>query len=1012
MSEFMRPIPFDELIEWSLAEYKNEGKVFGIHKDKFYKNESGKMLKTIFGDEISSAVGPAAGPQSQLAQNLIASYLTGARFMEIKTVQIMDGEQIQEAVARPCIFAQDECYNCEWSTELTVGQAFDEYIKAYFAIQVLAKEFGISDKKDFAYNMSVGYDLEGIKSDKVNNYIEGLRSAENTDIFKECLEYLNNNLDKFENVNQEDVDNIKPNICESITLSTLHGCPADEIEAIATYLLDEKKMNTFIKCNPTMLGYEYARKTLDSMGFDYISFTDHHFNNDLQYEDAIVMFEKLLELGKRNELAFGLKITNTFPVDVKRNELPSEEMYMSGRSLLPLSLSMAAMLSEKFEGKLPMSYSGGADGLNIREIFEAIGQPITVATTILKPGGYPRFNQLAKETEDLLDREYKGVDVEKIIALRDKIIAGWEHNKLYREKVGSRKTLSELPLTDCYKAPCKDGGCPIEQQIPEYLKLVAEENYDEAIKVIANDNTAPTILGMICAHHCQEHCTRVDYEKTLQIRDMKLIAAKNAQEKFVSNIKPVDLVSDKKVLVIGAGPGGIAAASYLRRNGMDVTVYEKLEKPYGIVSHVIPEFRIPDEEIKKDYDIAVNQGVKFEFGREVTEKYEDLKKDFDYVVVATGAWAHGNSPVVEGQENVTDALEFLWNVRMGDGFDLGKKVAVIGAGDVAMDCTRLAARQEGVESVSLVYRRTESYMPATQEEVNDVKEEGHEILELVAPVKYDGKVLSCKKMALGEFDESGRKGIHETGEELELEFDTVIGATGAKVDLTAFKENNVNMDDMGRLKLLPTLESNLENVYFVGDCRMGPSTIVRAMGDAKVVALDILKKENLENDFEKFEVAEDNEKLYDKRGVLVPEIEGNEEGTRCLKCDQICEICTEVCPNRANVVINIDGYEDLHQIVHIDGMCNECGNCGVFCPHTGNPYKDKITVFWTELDFNDSENVGFLKLDDNSYKVRMENGNVVDTKLGEGVLSEDLEKFITVLESDYPYYISPTGKVN
>ena len=1011
MSEFMRQIPFNQVIEWSLEEYKNEGRVFGIHKDKFYKNESGKMLKTVFGDEIGSAVGPAAGPQSQLTQNIIASYLTGARFMEIKTVQVMDGEQIQEAVARPCIFAEDECYNCEWSTELEVQQAFEEYTKAYFAIQVLAKEFGISDKKDFAYNMSVGYDLAGIKSDKVNNYIEGLRNAEETEIFKECKEYLLNNLDQFENVTKEDIENIKPNICESITLSTLHGCPADEIEAIATYLLDEKKMNTFIKCNPTMLGYEYARKTLDSMGFDYISFSDHHFNNDLQYEDAVGMFERLLELGAKNELAFGLKITNTFPVDVKRNELPSEEMYMSGRSLLPLSLSMAAMLSEKFEGKLPMSYSGGADAFNIREIFEAIGQPITVATTILKPGGYPRFNQLAKETEDLLDREYKGVDVEKIVALRDKVISSWKNNKLYREKVTSRKTLSELPLTDCYKAPCKDGGCPIEQQIPEYLKLVADGNYDEAIKVIANDNTAPTILGTICAHHCQEHCTRVDYDKTLQIRDMKLIAAENAQEKYVSNIKPVDLVSDKKVLVIGAGPGGIAAASYLRRNGMDVTVYEKLSKPYGIVSHVIPEFRIPDDEIKKDYDIAVNQGVKFEFDREVTEKYEDLKKDFDYVIVATGAWAPGNSPVKEGSENVMDALDFLWKVRMEGGVDVGKRVAVVGAGDVAMDCTRTAARLDGVEKVSLVYRRTESYMPATQEEVNDVKEEGHEILELVAPEKFDGKILTAKKMQLGEFDDSGRKGISETGEVLELEYDTVIGATGAKVDVNPFKENNINMDDMGRLKLLPTLESNVKNVYFVGDCRLGPSTIVRAMGDAKVVALDILKKENLDNDFERFTVEEDKEKIYEKRGVLLPMIEGNEEGTRCLKCDEICEVCTEVCPNRANVTITIDGYEDLHQIVHIDGMCNECGNCGVFCPHTGNPYKDKVTVFWTELDFEDSENVGFLKTGEDSYKVRMENGNIVDTKVGEGVLSEDLERFITTIERDYPYYMNPTGNV-
>ena len=1010
MSEFMRPIPFKDLIDWALEEYKNEGSIFGIKKEKFYKNESGKMLKTVFGDEISSAVGPAAGPQSQLAQNILASYLTGARFIELKTVQKLDGEDIQKAVAKPCINSEDECYNCEWSTELTVKEAYNEYVKAYFAIIALAKELNLSDKKDFAYNMSVGYDLEGIKSEKVDTYIENLRNAGDTDVFKECKSYLEENIDKFSNFNKEDIDNISTNVCDSITLSTLHGCPAEEIEKIASYLIDDKKMSTFIKCNPTMLGYDYARKTLDDMGFDYISFTDHHFKNDLQYEDAVVMIERLLKLAKENDLAFGVKLTNTFPVDVKRNELPAEEMYMSGRSLLPLTVSMAAMLSEKFDGKLPMSYSGGADARNIKEIFKALGQPITVATTILKPGGYLRFNQLAKETEDLLSNELHDVDVEKTIKLRDKTISEWVNNKLYREKVGSRKTNSTLPLTDCYKAPCKDGGCPIEQQIPEYLKLVADGEYDKAIEVIAMDNTAPTILGELCAHYCQDHCTRVDYEKSLQIREMKLIAANKAQDKYLENIKEVDLKSDKKVLVIGAGPGGIAAASYLRRNGVDVTVREKLSKPYGIVSHVIPKFRISDEQIERDYQIAVKQGVKFVFDSEVKESYEELKKDYDYIIAATGAWEKGRSPVKEGSENILDALDFLWDVRMNGKANVGKKVAVVGAGDVAMDCTRTAARLDGVESVALVYRRTEAYMPATQEEVNDVKEEGHKIYELVAPYAYDGKVLKCEKMELGEFDESGRRSINSTGEKLDLEFDTVIGATGARVDTSRFKENNINLDDWGNVKTTENYETNIDNVYVIGDCRAGASTIVKAMGEAKAVCLDILSKENLGNDFEKFEILEDNKIIYEKRGRLNKKLDNENEGCRCLKCDQICEMCTEVCPNRANVAIKVEGFDNLHQIIHLDGMCNECGNCGFYCPHAGRPYKDKLTVFWTKEDFDDSTNTGFLK-DGNKYLVRLENGKVIEVENLDD-LSENMAKLIKAIEENYAYYIKPTEILN
>ena len=1005
MSDLMRPIPFEDLIRWSLEEYKKEDTIFGIKKENFYKNENNTKLKTVFGDTISSAVGPAAGPQSQLAQNILASYLTGARFIELKTVQILDGEDIQKAINKPCIYSEDECYNCEWSTELTVKQAFEEYVKAYFLIIVMAKELGISDSKDFAYNMSVGYDLEGIKSKKIDTYIESLKDAKDSEIFNECVDFLKENIDLFENFGLDDLEKISPVVCDSITLSTLHGCPAEEIEKIARHLIVEKQMSTFIKCNPTMLGYDFVRDTLDKMGFDYISFTDHHFKNDLQYEDAIEMIKRLLDLGEENGKAFGVKLTNTFPVDVKRDELPSDEMYMSGRSLLPLTISMAAMLSEKFDGKLPMSYSGGADGLNIKELFKVLKQPITVASTILKPGGYLRFNQLAEETEDLLSENLDDIDVDEVKKLKEEIIKDWKNNKLYRQKVGSRKTDSPLPITDCYKAPCKDGGCPIGQQVPEYLKLVREGKFDKAMEVIAMDNTAPTILGKLCAHYCQDHCTRVDYEESIQIRDMKLIAAENAQDEFLEKIQKSDIKSDKKVLVIGAGPGGIAAASYLRRNGMDVTVREKLSKPYGIVSHIIPEFRISDKEIEKDYQIAKRQGVNFIFDSEVTESFDELKKDYDYIIAATGAWKEGRSPVKEGSENILDALDFLWDVRMGDGRDLGKKVAVIGAGDVAMDCTRTAARLDGVDEVALVYRRTEAYMPATQEEVDDVKEEGHKIYELIAPYSYDGKVLKCEKMELGDFDQSNRRSINSTGEKLELEFDTVIGATGARVDTTIYEKNNINLDDWGNVKTNDSYETNIDNVYVIGDGRAGASTIVKAMGEAKEVTLDILKKENLSNDFEKFDFEDDEKILFNKRGRLQRKVSGKNEGFRCLKCDQICEMCTEVCPNRANVAIKVDGFDNLKQIIHLDGMCNECGNCSFFCPHAGRPYKDKFTIFWTKEDFDDSTNTGALKLADGKYLLRLENGKEVESTDIKADLPEKLFKILDKIEKDHPYYL-------
>ena len=235
-----------------------------------------------------------------------------------------------------------------------------EYIKAWFILHVIAKEFGLGAQDGFQFNISVGYDLAGIKGDKVNTFIDGMMEAKDTVIFQECRKWLLDNADKFQNFTREDIEAIPSNVCNSATISTLHGCPPQEIESIANYLLTEKHLNTFVKCNPTLLGYDFARKTMDEMGYDYMVFGDFHFRDDLQYEDAVPMLTRLMKLSEGLGLEFGVKITNTFPVDVTRNELPSEEMYMSGKALFPLSISLAAKLSAEFAGKLRISYSGGA----------------------------------------------------------------------------------------------------------------------------------------------------------------------------------------------------------------------------------------------------------------------------------------------------------------------------------------------------------------------------------------------------------------------------------------------------------------------------------------------------------------------------------------------------------------------------------------------------------------------------------------------------------------------------
>jgi len=1023
VSDLMRPLSFGHLMSWALTELRRDGSIFGVREDQFWHPQPDRQIGAVpfitdsFGDRLASPVGPAAGPQTQLAANILVAYLTGARFVELKTVQQIDGADLRQAVTKPCIQAQDEGYNCEWSTELTVPEAYDEYVKAYFAIAVLGRELGLGTIDQVGFNISVGYDLEGIKGDKIGSFIDGMTDASGTAIFRECSAWVREHLGELSHFTGEDLDALSPQVSRSVTLSTMHGCPAGEIERIAMHLLTEKHLQTSVKCNPTMLGYQFARDALDGLGYDYLSFDDHHFTQDVQYDEAVEMFGRLSAVAQEQGLSFGVKLTNTFPVQVRRRELPAEEMYMSGRPLLYLSLSLALKLSRRLDGTLPISFSGGVDAVNIAQILSTGIAPVTVATTILKPGGVTRFRQLSSLAAEVMT-SYHGIDVDRLEALVDEVRCDERYHKRYREKSHSRKTSSPLPLTDCYKAPCEDGGCPIHQRIPEYLKLTSDGRLREAFDVITLDNTAPTILGVLCSEPCRDHCTRLDYDQAIDIRGVKLAAADGAQDAFIEAIAPPPLLTGAKVAVIGAGPAGIAAAIFLRRNGMAVEVFEKRDGPYGIVRYIIPSFRITREQIERDYQLAVHLGVRFSFGCDPDYRVQELRKTFAHVIIATGSWGRSPSPVSEGPHNtestdhndhILDAIDFLWQANNEGGAKLGKRVAVIGAGDVAMDCVRTAARSKGVQEAVIVYRRTEAYMPATQHEVNLVRADGLTMHELLAPISYDGMTLRCEQMRLSDQDSGGRRAVVGLGTFVDMAFDTVIGATGATVQTDAYARNGLAQNAKGLAEVDACFQSSIENVHVIGDGRLGPSTIVRAVADAKTAVRAILHRENLAVDYDErpAKVEGDPHDVHGRRGLLIAAVNGRAEGDRCLTCDVICEVCAEVCPNRANVAITVPGFADPRQIIHIDGLCNECGNCDTFCPHAGRPYKDKITIFWAREDFEDSTNTGFLPLGDGTYLSRTPDGSVRELQAGDEVLPEAMSRVLAAIEKDYEFMLAP-----
>ena len=980
MSERMYPIPFKDLMRWVITEREKTGEIFGIHTE--YKADPTKTLP-IFGEKIETPFGPAAGPNSQLAQNIIASYVAGARFFEVKTVQQMDGEDLARCVPRPCILADDEGYNQEWSTELEVRQALDEYIKAWCALKVMAKVWGYGDPDGFVFNMSVGYDLAGIKGEKIDNYIESMKDANRAPVFAECKAVLTELFPE----EAEFIANISPRVSRSVTLSTLHGCPPDEIERIASYLITEKKVNTFVKCNPTILGYQDARSILDGMGYDYIVFDDHHFNEDLQWVDAVPMFERLQALADKQGVEFGLKLSNTFPVDTTRGELPNNEMYMSGRALFPLTIEMCRRISTQFGGKMKISFAGGAEFFNCDKLFAAGIWPITVATTILKSGGYNRLVQMAKKVENMEFKPFDGTDTEAIAKMALDCRTDYHHVKPIKP-LPTRKNEDRVPWMDCYIAPCK-GGCPIEQDIPEYIELCKKGLYNEALKLITEKNALPFITGTICAHHCMNKCSRNFYEEPVQIRETKLIAAEKGIDALMAKIEKPAKVEGKKAAIIGGGPTGIAAAYFLGRAGVECTIFERKDSLGGIVRHVIPEFRISHEAIDQDIALMMAYGTEVKLNTEAPSVEELKAQGYTHILYAVGAWKPGKLDI---PGNVKGVIGWMEDMKAGRGGELGH-VAVIGGGNTAMDAARVAKRA-GAKSSTLVYRRTKRYMPADAEELELAIEDGVEFLELVSPVEQkDGKLI-CDKMILGEPDASGRRSPVPTGERVEIDCDLVISAVGEQVDDKLFAANGIELDRKGR----PAFKTNLENVYSAGDATRGPATVVEGIADAAKFAEIVIGKKH-EYDIP-VEAYPSEAAAIAKKGILAMAKDVACEGDRCLDCNTVCQNCADVCPNRSNVVIRLpDGRT---QILHVDKMCNECGNCTAFCPYAAEPCKDKFTIFQTEKDMDDSKNFGFCILPDGKVRVRLYTECVCDVE-GENQLPEEIALFIRTVKNDYSY---------
>jgi putative selenate reductase len=423
--------------------------------------------------------------------------------------------------------------------------------------------------------------------------------------------------------------------------------------------------------------------------------------------------------------------------------------------------------------------------------------------------------------------------------------------------------------------------------------------------------------------------------------------------------------------VIGAGPAGLAAGYFLARAGHPVTLFEREANAGGVVRNIIPQFRIPAELIEHDIDFVTRHGVNLVYGCDPHLSVEKLQQEgFHYVLVGTGTDKNSGVPLRGDNLNVLKSLQFLREYNRGDNLKLGKHVAIIGAGNTAMDCARAALRVPGVEKATIVYRRSQQEMPAWREEYEEAVADGVQFRFLNNPEEFNADgTLTLRVMTLGEADEKGRRRPVQTAETCTLQVDTLITAIGEQQDHDALAAMGIPLNEHGWPVVDLNGETGKANVFLIGDVQRGPSSIVSAIGNARRATDTILARENiLSHHGDKRWNNVNPAEVYRRKGTIaVARVNKDDrdafvaqEASRCLECNYICSKCVDVCPNRANVSIAVPGFQNRYQTLHLDAFCNECGNCAQFCPWQGKPYKDKITIFSLAEDFGNSTNPGFL----------------------------------------------------
>jgi NADH-quinone oxidoreductase subunit F len=472
-----------------------------------------------------------------------------------------------------------------------------------------------------------------------------------------------------------------------------------------------------------------------------------------------------------------------------------------------------------------------------------------------------------------------------------------------------------------FRAPCQH-TCPVELDVPGYISLIKEGKFADSYSLIKQRNPFPSVCGRICTHPCEFKCRRGQVDEPLAIRDLKRFAADWASQHKFQYQPEMKEKRKEKVGIIGAGPAGLSAAWDLAIEGYPVTVFEALQVAGGMLAVGIPEYRLPKAVLRKEVEEVTRLGVEIKLNSPVTDAEALLNEGFQAVFIATGAH-QGDKMGAPGEDlaGVHDAVDFLKAVNLGQPVAMGKRVAVVGGGNSAIDAARVAVRK-GAKEVIIIYRRERKDMPASEEEIEAAEAEGVAMHTLTNPVEVigsNGKVagLKCVRMQLGEFDRSGRRTPSPVaGSEYELPVDTVIKAIGQRADTSFIKNGHIQLARGGTIAVgARTLATGCPGIFAGGDAVTGPATAIEAIAAGQRAASSIRRylegrkltprvERNGYKPIDVSRVAPTDEETSEKARIRAGELsasgrkgsftevarpygvkQAREEASRCLRCD-------------------------------------------------------------------------------------------------------------------------------